>query len=154
MEQSPTPADPAPDQLSEWVDVPAAPAPASKSGDPGQYVCTIPALSWMIVVASLAPLAGGYLLVAGRDLEWILGYTVVCAIIGIMETLAATAWGAMIAMTESGRAGSLFVVLPPYMIYYAATRWRWMAQPSVLFLSGLGLAFGGIFAGRHLLDAR
>lgn len=152
MDQRPPPADAPPDQLTDWVDIPNTPPASSKTADPGQYVSKIPGLSWAILCVSLVPLAAGYVLASGRDLEGILAYMLVCTILGVMETLAATAWGAMIAATESGRAGSLFVVFPPYMFYYAATRWRWMAQPSILFLSGLGLAFGGIFAGRHLLE--
>jgi|GEM_PF-3822595 len=143
-------AEPTPEQLTDWLE--PVPTPTLLPADPGRYVCSFRALTAVTTFATLVLLGGGYALVRGRDTNWIFGYVLFCVIIGLMQTLAATAWGAAIAMTESGRCGSLFVLFPPYMFYYAATRWRWMAQPSILFLSGLGLALGGLYAGVRLLE--
>lgn len=81
-----------------------------------------------------------------------MAYLLVCVTLGLIMTLAATAWGSMIALTESARAGALFIVFPPYMFFYAATRWRWMAQPAVLFVCGITLAIVSIFAAKELLE--
>ena len=97
-------------------------------------------------------LVGGYLLVQHRDVWWIAAYVLLCSLSGLSLTLLATAWGAVISLTESPRCGAWFVVFPPYMFYYAATRWRWMAQPSSIFLTGAVLIAGGLLAGQHLLQ--
>jgi hypothetical protein len=132
-----------PEVLTEWV------APARK--DPGQFVCRWKPLSPTIVLFSLLLVGGGYWAARPAGINGAIAYVLVCTCLGIMLTLAAMAWGATISLTESPKCGAWFVIFPPYMFYYAATRWRWMAQPTILFLCGLGLAFGGIFAGNQLL---
>jgi hypothetical protein len=108
-------------------------------------------LSLVTVAGSLALLAGGYLAARQLSTPWGLVYVLTCVIVGLMLTLAATAWGVTIALAESPQCGTWFVLFPPYVLYYAATRWRWMAQPSILFLCGIGLAVGAILAGTPLL---
>ncbi len=71
--------------------------------------------------------------------------------VGLLFTLVAMAWGALISLTESPQCGLLFIVFPPYLFYYSITRWRWMSQPMVLFLCGLGLMAGAIVTGQWLL---
>lgn len=125
---------------------------ASPYRDPGQYVCRWTPLSLVTVAGSLALLAGGYLAARQLSTPWGLVYVLTCVIVGLMLTLAATAWGVTIALAESPQCGTWFVLFPPYVLYYAATRWRWMAQPSILFLCGIGLAVGAILAGTPLLQ--
>lgn len=119
--------------------------------DPGHYVCRWRPLSLVTIISSALLCGGGYWLAIGR-MEAVMAYLVINVSVGLIMTLAATAWGAVIALTESARAGSLFIVFPPYMFYYAATRWRWMAQPSILFVCGISLALTAIFAAARLLE--
>lgn len=135
------------EQLSDWIDA----APPPKRRDPGQYVCSWRPLSPVATAASLVLSGGGYWWAQGRGIEWATAYILVCVTVGLMLTLAGTAWGSMIALTESGTCGTLFVMFPPYMFYYAATRWRWMSQPTILFVCGLGLAIASMLLGSRLL---
>lgn len=130
------------------VSPPPEPGPPQ---DPGKYVCRWRPFSLATIVGSALVCGGGYWLATGR-LEAVMAYLLVCVTLGLIMTLAATAWGSMIALTESARAGTLFIVFPPYMFYYAATRWRWMAQPAVLFVCGIMLAIVSIFAAKELLE--
>ncbi len=108
-------------------------------GDPGKMVVHG---RWFYPVTLLVPIivyGTGYAL-AGRSTTGLLLFAVIGSLIGLMMTMIAMAWGSAIAFTDGTRAGLLFTIFPPYMPYFAATRWRWMAQPSVLFLAGLMLA--------------
>ncbi len=137
--------------LSDFIDPPREPALVKQRTDPGRYVCPWKPLSFVAIAGSLALLGGGYALAQGRGAEFATAYLLICVTAGLMLTLAGTAWGSTIALTESAKCGTLFVMFPPYMFYYAATRWRWMSQPSVLFLCGIGLAAASLLTGKHLL---
>ncbi len=119
--------------------------------DPGRYVCPWKPFSGVTIAGSALLLATGFVLAQRGGLFWVITYVLFMTTVGLMFTLAATAWGAMISLTESPQCGALFVLFPPYMAYYGVTRWRWMAQPSILFLCGLGLIIGAILTGQHLL---
>lgn len=119
--------------------------------DPGRYVCPWKPFSGVMIAGSALLLGAGFLLAQRGGLSWVVAYILFTTTIGLMFTLAATAWGAMISLTESPQCGALFLLFPPYMAYYGITRWRWMAQPSILFLCGLGLVIGSILTGWHLL---
>lgn len=138
-------------QLTDQVESPAAPVAKPNRKDPGQYVCPWRPFSLVTITASAGLLGSGYLLAQGGGLAGAMAYILVCTTAGLIFTLAATAWGAAISLTESPTCGVLFVILPPYSLYYGVTRWRWMSQPSILFLCGIGLAIGSIVAGRQLL---
>jgi hypothetical protein len=137
------------------ADLPGKPPPPvlppRPKSDPEQFVCPWKPFSLVTVVTSAGVVGGGYLAAHVGGMSWIIAYVLICVTLGLMFTLAGTAWGAAIALTESPRCGIWFVIFPPYMFYYAATRWRWMSQPAVLFLCGMGLAVGAILGGKHLL---
>lgn len=139
------------EQHSEAVELPAAPIAQLNRSDPKQYVCPWKPFSLATILSSAALLGGGYLTAQGGGLSWTIAYILICTTVGLMFTLAATAWGAVISLTESPTCGFLFVIFPPYMFYYGLTRWRWMSQPSVLFLCGVGLMIVSILTGRQLL---
>lgn len=80
----------------------------------------------------------------------ILAFVLVNCLTGLVMTLLATAWGAAVAFAESARSGIWFAVFPPFMVVFAARRWRWMAQPSVLFLTGLALAIVSLWETQRL----
>ena len=117
-----------------------APVPTRKpGGDPGAMVVQG---RWFYPVTLLVPVlvfVVGYAF-ARQSTTGMLLFAVIGAMFGLVMTMIAMAWGSAIAFTDGTRAGLLFTIFPPYMPYFAATRWRWMAQPSVLFLTGLALA--------------
>jgi hypothetical protein len=76
--------------------------------------------------------------------------SIVGTLAGVVLTLLATAWGVAIVFADDTRSGLWFVIFPPYMVVYAMRRWRWMAQPSVMFLCGLALALGSLIAVQRL----
>lgn len=129
----------------------SSPTEPTARKDPGQFVCRWRPFSLVTILGSAVVCGGGYWLAKGR-LEAVMAYLVVCVTVGLIMTLAAMAWASMIALTESARAGALFIVFPPYMVYYATTRWRWMAQPTVLFVCGIAVAIVSIFAAAELLE--
>jgi len=97
---------------------------------------------WFYPTTLLGPIAVyliGYAFITDSPLT-LLAFGLVGSMTGVVMTMIATAWGVAIAFADSARAGLWFTLCPPYMPYYAVTRWRWMAQPSVLFLAGLALA--------------
>lgn len=138
------------DSLEEELKKSDAALPTARN-DPGQYVCRWRPFSLATIAGSIVVCGGGYWLAKGR-IETVMAYLMVCVTLGLIMTLAATAWGGVIALAESARTGALFIVFPPYMFFYAATRWRWMAQPSVLFVCGIALAIVSIFAAAQLLE--
>lgn len=140
------PADPAPLFVEPQVE-----SVPTLRRDPGQFVCPWRPFSWMTILGSVLLWGGGYWLAQSR-MEAVIAYLLVGVSVGLIMTLAATAWGGVIALTESPRAGTLFIVFPPYMFYYAATRWRWMAQPTVLFVNGIALTLATIAAAAQRLE--
>ena len=77
---------------------------------------------------------------------------VVGSLLGLALTLISMAWGTAVAFTEGAWQGSWFVIFPPYMAWYAARRWRWMAQPTTVFLCGVGLAAASLWVSLQLLQ--
>ena len=136
---------------SDRVEPPASQVAKPNRRDPGRYVCPWKPLSPATILTSALLLGGGYLMVQRGGLWGAIAYILICTSVGLMFILAATAWGALISLTESPTCGFLYVIFPPYMFYYGITRWRWMSQPSIVFLCGMGLAIGSILAGRQLL---
>jgi len=115
----------------------AAPA-APRRGDPAMMAVQG---SWYYPVTVLVPAAVfvmGYLFSTGSPMA-LLAFSLVGAMTGLVMTMIAMAWGVAIAFSDSAAAGLWFVLFPPYMPYFVAKRWRWMAQPTVLFLAGLML---------------
>lgn len=131
----------------------AVSAPARRaSGDPASMVVRG---VWFYPVTLLIPLgvfAAGYGF-ATQSTTGLLMFAVVGALVGLMMTMVAMAWGSAIAFTDGTRAGILFTVFPPYMPYFAVTRWRSMAQPSVLFLAGLSLAVATLWTVKMMTPA-
>ncbi len=117
-----------------------APPPARKAkSDPATIVVCG---NWFYPVTLLVPVivfVPGYWLATESPLA-MLAFALVGTLTGLVMTMIAMAWGAAVAFMDGARAGLLFTIFPPYMPYFAATRWRWMAQPTVLFLAGLTLA--------------
>lgn len=77
---------------------------------------------------------------------------IVGSLLGLALTLISMAWGTAIAFTEGAWPGTWFVMFPPYMAWYAARRWRWMAQPTTVFLCGIGLATASLWVSLLLLQ--
>lgn len=128
----------------------AAPPPAKTVGDPSAMVVRG---RWFYPVTVLVPLllfAAGYGLALQSLAGW-LTFALAGSLIGVMMTMIAMAWGAAMAFTEGTRTGLLFTMFPPYMPYFAATRWRSMAQPSILFLAGLGLAAATLWTAQRMV---
>ncbi len=138
----------APEPITEWAEDAPSATPRRRSS-PEDYVWPrwwfIP-LTLVITAALLA-----ILLAAGR-ISPLVGVLMALlgALGGLTATLIAHAWAMAIVFAESSRKGVWFAAFPPYMVYYAIVRWRWMAQPTVLFLCGLILAFGTMFGLRWL----
>lgn len=110
---------------------------------------------WFYPVTLLGPISVfliGYSLITDSPLT-LLAFGLVGSMTGVVLTMIATAWGAAIAFADSPRAGLWFTLCPPYMPYYAVTRWRWMAQPSVLFLIGLALAVATLWTVKLMTPA-
>jgi hypothetical protein len=110
---------------------------------------------WFYPATLLGPLAvfaAGYAFITDSPLT-LLAFGLVGSMTGVVMTMIAMAWGVAIAFTDSTAAGLWFVLFPPYMPYFAATRWRWMAQPSVLFLTGLALAVATLWTVKLLTPA-
>lgn len=111
--------------------------------------------SWFYPVTLLTPVAVfalGYGLVTDSPLT-LLAFGLVGSMSGVVMTMIAMAWGVAIAFTDSTRAGLCFALFPPYVPYFAATRWRWMAQPTALFLAGLALAIATLWTVKLLTPA-
>jgi hypothetical protein len=130
------------DELTEFVDEPASSSHAKPS--PDQYV-----LRWPWYYAALfggcALLFGGLYAMAG-SIAGLLTLSLVGTLIGLVLTMIAMAWAVAIVFADDTRSGLWFVLFPPYMPFYAVRRWRWMAQPSVMFLCGLTLAAASLIA--------
>lgn len=112
-----------------------------KRGDPGDYVLRT---RWFapVVIAFTAVVAAG-MVWAVQHPPWGLVIGIVGgSLIGLMMTLTAMAWAVAIVFADDTRKGLWFVIFPPYMPVYAVQRWRWMTQPTILFLCGLVLALG------------
>jgi hypothetical protein len=129
-----SPSDPVAPEPLVWDDAPPRP-------QPGDYVLRTPWFHPLIVGGT-----GLALLVVRLLADWspwglIFGVIGGC-LLGLMLTLAAMAWAVAIVFADNARRGLWFVLFPPYMVVYAVQRWSWMAQPTVLFLGGLALAFG------------
>lgn len=127
--------------------------PAGKThGDPAKMILRG---RWFYPLTLLLPIvvfAVGYG-VATQSPTAPLIFALVGSLTGLMMTMVAMAWGSAIAFTDSTRSGLLFTIFPPYVPYFAATRWRWMAQPSVLFLAGLSLAVATLWTVKMMIPA-
>jgi hypothetical protein len=131
------------DELTEFVDEPSVRRP-----DPGQYVLRSP---WYYpVLLGGAGLLYGLLVVFAQGVAGILSLAIIGTLAGVVLTLVAMAWGVAIVFAEDTRKGLWFVIFPPYMAVYAALRWKWMAQPSVMFLCGLALAGASLWTTQRL----
>jgi MFS family permease len=82
----------------------------------------------------------GVLYALANSIAGLLALSLVGTLTGMVLTMIAMAWAVAIVFADDVKSGLWFVLFPPYMPLYAARRWRWMAQPSVMFLCGLALA--------------
>lgn len=126
--------------------------PRKAGGDPAAMVVHGRWFYPVTVLVPVAVFAAGYLF-AMQSTTGLLLFAVVGALIGLVMTMIAMAWGSAIAFTDSTRSGLLFTIFPPFMPYFAVTRWRWMAQPSVLFLTGLALAVATLWTVKLMTPA-
>ncbi|MDZ4685335.1 MAG: hypothetical protein SH850_09610 [Planctomycetaceae bacterium] len=113
--------------------------------DPGSYVLRT---RWFIPLTVLGTIVAWLAIVALAMLPpWgLIAGVIGGALFGLMLTLAATAWAVAIVFADDTRRGLWFVLFPPAKVVYAVQRWSWMAQPTILFLCGLVLAFGAPYA--------
>lgn len=129
-------------ELTEFLDERPA-APPSKP-DPGQYV-----LHWPWYYPALfggCALVFGVLYAASGSIRGLLLFSIGGSLVGLVLTMIAMAWAIAIVFADDTRSGLWFVLFPPYAPLYAARRWQWMAQPTVMFLCGLALAAASILA--------
>jgi hypothetical protein len=133
------------DDLTEFVD--DSPMPRNPI-NPEQYVL---AGRWYFptVVGGTVALFGG-LYSLGGSFPGLLALVIVGILAGLIMTMIAMAWAVAIVFADDTRRGLWFVLFPPYAPVYAALRWKWMAQPTVLFLCGMGLVIATVWATQHL----
>ena len=77
--------------------------PPRPKNDPEQFVCPWKPFSVVTVVTSAGMVGGGYLTAQNGGMPWIIAYVLICVTLGLMFTLAGTAWGAAIALAEMKR---------------------------------------------------
>ncbi len=133
--------------LTDWIEEPPAETGKPRKQRPEDYLwlrwwfhpvvmgLTLVLLAGVVGVARMSSFAGAFA-------------ALLVALAGLTATMIAHAWGVAIVFADSPKRGLWFAMFPPYMVYYAVIRWNWMAQPTVLFLCGLALAFGAIYAAR------
>jgi hypothetical protein len=134
------------DELTDFVDPDAPPSPPKP--DPGQYVLRWPwyyptliggcGLLFAALYAASSGVAGLLLFALGGSLG------------GLVLTLMAMAWAVAIVFADDVRSGLWFVLFPPYMPVYAVRRWKWMAQPTAMFLCGLALIAASLWMTQRL----
>lgn len=129
-----------PSPLEDWIDE----APAAIKKSPADYARPISGLA-VGTAAGTAVVWGLLMLLARSSLMGAFIASITGAMLGITLTLLGMAWGSAIVFADSSRKGIWFSLFPPYMVLYAIRHWGWMRQPTVLFLSGLTLAFGSIY---------
>lgn len=137
-----------PEEVTEWVEPPHTAAPHKLD----QYLCRSPWYYPAVFGGSVAIFAALYGFACLRPLERAVLLVGLGTSFGIVLTLLATAWGAAVAFADDVRRGIWFAICPPFVVYFAVVRWRWMAQPAVLFLCGLGLSLAAIYGGLGLLE--
>jgi hypothetical protein len=138
----------------EWLDEPAATTTVgSSSAAPFADCERLAWRRWWVIplLFSLTAIIEAGLLILGRnDPQWGIVAALIGCLLGLGCSLAAQGWAVAIVFAESPRKGAWFVFCPPYMLYYCIVRCRWMAQPTVLLLCGLTLAFGTVYGIRWL----
>lgn len=139
--------------LTDWIEESPTPSGSPRTQRPEDYVWRRWWFQPLVMGATLALLSGIAALARVSLMAGTIG-ALVGALVGLTATLIAHAWGVAIVFADSSRRGFWFAVFPPYMVYYAVVRWQWMAQPTVLFLCGLVLAFGAVFAVRAVAPPR
>ena len=130
------------DELTDFIDASAA-APPSKP-NPARYV-----LHWRWFYPALfggCALLFGVLHAMANSVAGLLAFSLIGSLTGLVLTMIAMAWAVAIVFADDTKSGLWFVLFPPYMPFYAARRWQWMAQPSVMFLCGLALAAASLIA--------
>jgi hypothetical protein len=128
-------------ELTEFVEHNAS-APASKA-DPGQYVLRWPWYYPVLYGGSAAVF--GALYAASGSVAGLMLFAIGGSLAGLVLTLIAMAWAVAIVFADDARSGLWFVLFPPYMPFYAVRRWRWMAQPTAMFVCGLALIAASIW---------
>lgn len=71
---------------------------------------------------------------------------------GLALTLIGMGWCSWLAFEEGPGTGLLFVLVPPYMIWYGITRARVAGPPLLVFLIGLALMAVSIQDGQRAID--
>jgi len=131
---------------------PEVPPKIRRKPTPDDYVCRNRWLTWLVCGSSLA-LFGGLFLFARTSLSGIVTLAVIGTFAGAALTLVGMGWASVIALADDTKRGLLFVLLPPYMPWYAVTRWKWMAQPTLIFLTGALFVGASIWTSLELLAA-
>lgn len=139
--------------LTDWIEESPPPSGSPRKQRPEDYVWPRWWFHPLVMGTTLALLAGIAVLARTSLMAGTIG-ALAGALVGLTATLIAHAWGVAIVFADSARRGFWFAVFPPYMVYYAVVRWQWMAQPTVLFLCGLVLAFGALFAVKAIAPGR
>ena len=133
------------DTLTEFV----GESPGSRPPiDPGQYVLRSPWFYPSVIGGTAGLFAALYS--AAHGIAGLLAFAIVGTLAGVVLTMIAMAWAVAIVFADDTRRGLWFVIFPPYMPVYAVLRWKWMAQPSVLFLCGLTLAIASLWTTQQL----
>jgi hypothetical protein len=71
---------------------------------------------------------------------------------GLALTLIGMGWCSWLAFEEGPGTGLLFVLVPPYMVWYGITRAKVAGPPLLVFLVGLALMGAAIQGGQRAID--
>lgn len=69
---------------------------------------------------------------------------VAVVLLGLVLSLVGSGWGAIEALGYSRRDGVWYLLFPPYILVFGVRKWSFMAQPTLVFASGLLLAVWGM----------
>ncbi len=91
-------------------------------------------------------------LMSTNSLIWVLWAILLGSFTGLALTLVGMGWCSWLAFEEGAGTGLLFVLVPPYMIWYGITRAKVAGPPLLVFLIGLALMAAAIQNGRQAID--
>lgn len=134
---------PTPEPVTDWMDdapeagVPPVRVSRSVMNQPWWNSAVGAGTGVLLVIA---------ILVAPRSVTAQIVIALCGSLLGMALTLVGTAWGTAVVFADSTRKGLWFALFPPYMVVYTIRHWPQMHQAAILFLCGLALALGSLFA--------